>query len=190
MDTPLRFRYRHALNTMRSGFKFEFGKNILAGNFGRSFLITAERIFVRVQNLKLPAHFLRIALIHFKQHRCKQSRFVAAGARAHFKDGVFFVVLFLGQEQDFNFLFHLGKFVFQLIVFGRGHFAHFFVQRIVFHHRLGIVQVIFGTVIVMNRFHHRRQFGNFLVHAHQIVRTDVRRRQQRLNFIVAVDNIG
>ena len=174
---------------MRSRFKLQFGKNILAGNFGRRLLITAQTVFVGIKNFKTPPLFLRITLVHLEQNRGKQSGLVAAGTGAHFQNGVFLVFLVFRQQQDFNFLFQFRQLFLQLVIFGFRHFPHFPVHTGVFHHCLGIVQVFFRFAVMVYGFNHRPQFGQFLVHLHQVFRRYVRRRQKRRNLVVTVDNV-
>ena len=105
VDAAGRLRIGHALDAVHAGFVFQLGEGAAAADFGDDFLIAAHRAFARGHDFDLPALIGGITLVHAKQIAGEQSRFVAAGAGADFKNDVAVVHRIFGQERQPQFLF-------------------------------------------------------------------------------------
>ena len=122
MNPSLRFRGRHALHAVRSGFKLEPAVHLLARDERDDFLVSAGIGIALAHDFHFPAHFFRVAAVHAEEIRREQRGFFPSGAGADFEKDVLFIQRVGGQKQHLQFMLKLGEFFFQrLDVFG-GHF--------------------------------------------------------------------
>ena len=63
------------------------------------------------------------------------------------------------KQQDADFFFQRRQLLFDLIIFGFCHLAHFFIQLGIIHHRLVIAHNLQLVLIMANRFHYWFQRG-------------------------------
>ena len=98
VHTALAFGGRHALHAVGARFKFQLAVHACAHDAHNRFFVAAQIGFAFRHHFGFPTLALGIAHIHAQQIACKQSRFVAARARAHFDEYVFIVVLVFGQQ--------------------------------------------------------------------------------------------
>ena len=108
---PAALGRRHALHAMHARFELEPREHVAAGDRGDR-LLDSRRCRSRdsSMHLELPAVQRGIALIHAEQIGGEQRRLVAAGAGAHFEDGVALVGLVLGQQHELaRWRFELGQ---------------------------------------------------------------------------------
>ena len=125
MDAARRLGVGHALDAVHAGFVFQLGEGAAAADFGDDFLKAAHRAFARGHDFHFPALLGGIALVHAKQIAGEQSRLVAAGAGADFKNDVAVVHRIFGQERQPQFLFERRAPCLKIALFRFGDGAHF-----------------------------------------------------------------
>ena len=99
VDATARFGFGHALDPVDPRFELEAGEDAAPGDVDAGFLDPAQRRLRHFDHLEAPAVQFGIALVHTQQVAREESRFVAAGARAHLQNGVLFVGLHAGGQR-------------------------------------------------------------------------------------------
>ncbi len=177
MDAPAAFGHRHALDAMHAGFEFQPGEHAAPGDAGHHLLDAAQAGIVELQRLEAPAAQGGIALIHAEQLRREQGRLLAAGAGAHFENGVLVVGLVLGQQGELHLTFERGQSFLEGVELRLGQVPHLGI----FHHRRGFDHLFARLTELSDTGDHRFEFGHLLRPAHEILRVGrtVLTRQQR-----------
>ena len=134
MNTPLRFRSRHALHAMTARFKLQTTIHAVAADLGDNLFIATMLAVVSAHDFHAPATRFSVAAVHAEQIPGKQRRFVTAGTGAHFHKRVTLVVRIFRQQKHLKLLLHLFRTRFRILQLFLRHLAHF---RIVEHHLRG-----------------------------------------------------
>src|SRR5439155_21817494 len=95
-----RLRRRHALDAMHTALVLESAIHALALDLEDDLLEAADAVFVRIDDLDLPAAPLGVAGVHAEQVGGEQRRLVAALALAQLEDDVLRVVRVARQQQE------------------------------------------------------------------------------------------
>ena len=161
VNAPGGFGIGHALNAVHAGFMLKLGESATAADFGDDFLEAAHRAFARGHDLDFPSLFGRIALVHAKQIACKKSGLVAAGAGADFENDIALVHRILGQQCDTQLLLQRGSAGLEFRLFGLGDRTHLGVGCGICDEARDPVEFTLRGAVRLDRFHDRRQFGEF-----------------------------
>ena len=169
MDPSLRFRFGHPLHAVHAALVLQKLIRALSRNVIHRFLDAAKLRFVTVRDLHFQAVIRAVALIHTAKLRRKQRRFLPARARADLQNTAPFVVLVLGQQQYFEFLFQRGKLFLTGIAFVGKQLPHLLVA-LRFRLREGFFHLLLASEILkilFRRFPYLRVFlGILLPRAH------------------------
>ena len=106
---PGAFGFGHALHAMDAGFEFEPLEHVAAGDRDDRLLEAAEPGLRQLHHLEAPAVQRGVALVHAEELGGEERRLLAAGAGAHFEDGVALVGLVLGQQHEPHLALELGE---------------------------------------------------------------------------------
>ena len=115
MNTPLRFRSRHALHAMTARFKLQTTIHAVAADLGDNLFIATMLAVVSAHDFHAPATRFSVAAVHAEQIPGKQRRFVTAGTGADFHKRVTLVVRIFWQQQHLKLLLHLFRTRFRIL---------------------------------------------------------------------------
>ena len=162
VDASARFGARHPLHPMHTRFELEPGEDAAPGDRRDGLLVAADAGFADLHLFERPAPPLGVALVHAKQIGGEQAGLLAPRAGPHLKDGVAFVGVVLGQQENLDAALEIGQLLRQLGSLRLGQGPHFVIDIGIADQVYQAVDLGLGAAQVLDRPHDRRQLGVLL----------------------------